>query len=304
VTYTEQAVVFACGEESLVGVMTIPQTSRDTAVLVIVGGPQYRVGSHRQFVLLARKLASHGFPVFRFDCRGMGDSSGAPRSFESLSNDIGAAVDKLLVAAPRVRRVVLWGLCDGASAALLYCHEMRDARVGGLCLLNPWVRSVTSRALTQVKHYYSQRMMGREFWAKLLRGQIGVDAVAGLVSNVRTAFARPNRSPSAQATFQKRMALAWNQFQPSILLLLSSDDHTAKEFLEHIGTEAAWAHALERPRLQQHTVVGADHTFSRIADRVNMEELTVDWLQIIAGAKDRVTRSAVLRTSQPPREGS
>lgn len=271
--------MFACGDESLVGVMTAPQTPRDTAVLVIIGGPQYRAGSHRHFVLLARKLASHGFPVFRFDCRGMGDSSGAPRSFESLSMDIGAAVDTLLEAAPRVRRVVLWGLCDGASAALLYCHDMRDARIGGLCLLNPWVRSVTSQALTQVKHYYSQRMMGREFWAKLLRGQIGADALAGLVINLRMAFARSRRPPTMQATFQQRMAMAWNQFQPSILLLLSSDDHTAKEFLEYIGAEGAWARALEHPRLQQRTVAGADHTFSRIGDRLRMEELTLDWLK-------------------------
>jgi alpha-beta hydrolase superfamily lysophospholipase len=48
----------------------------DIGVVVVVGGPQYRVGSHRQFVLLARDLAAAGIPTLRFDTRGMGDSGG------------------------------------------------------------------------------------------------------------------------------------------------------------------------------------------------------------------------------------
>ena len=44
-----------------------------TAVLVVVGGPQVRAGSHRHFVQLARHLATHGHAVMRFDVRGMGD---------------------------------------------------------------------------------------------------------------------------------------------------------------------------------------------------------------------------------------
>jgi len=51
-------------------------------VLIVVGGPQYRVGSHRQFLLLSRRLAAEGHPVMRFDYRGMGDASGAMRGFE------------------------------------------------------------------------------------------------------------------------------------------------------------------------------------------------------------------------------
>lgn len=53
-------------------------------LLMVVGGPQYRVGSHRQFVLLARDLAAAGIPVFPFDYRGMGDSTGQARDFEGI----------------------------------------------------------------------------------------------------------------------------------------------------------------------------------------------------------------------------
>ncbi len=47
-TYTEEAVLFNCVGDTLVGVLTKPQTPAETGVVVIVGGPQYRAGSHRQ----------------------------------------------------------------------------------------------------------------------------------------------------------------------------------------------------------------------------------------------------------------
>lgn len=283
--WTEQALTFRSGDETLVGVLAAPQTPQtphNIGVLVIVGGPQYRAGSHRQFVLLARRLAGHGFPVLRFDSCGMGDSTGPQRGFESLSPDIGAAVDALHEHRPELLKVVLWGLCDGASAALLYCHETSDARVGGLCLLNPWVRSDAGLARTHVKHYYAQRAMERAFWAKLLRGKVGFGALTGLAHNVRLAVTGARRPAGPQSTsqfgFQDRMAAAWSQFRHKILLLLSADDYTAKEFLEHVGTEPAWANALNHPRLERHDVAGADHTFSSAADRVRAEDLTLAWL--------------------------
>lgn len=98
-------------------------------VLIIVGGPQYRVGSHRQFVLLSRRLAGEGYPAMRFDYRGMGDAGGAMRSFEDVRADIGAAIEAFQRAVPSLRRIVLWGLCDAASAALLYVRrrQTRDS---------------------------------------------------------------------------------------------------------------------------------------------------------------------------------
>ena len=137
-----------------------------TGVVVIVGGPQYRVGSHRQFVLLARALATAGTPVLRFDYRGLGDSPGAACDFTAIDADIRAAIDSL-VAHTGVRRVVLWGLCDAASAALMVAPL--DARIGGLVLLNPWVHTTSAEAQVRLKHYYLQRLSSRDLWRKLLR---------------------------------------------------------------------------------------------------------------------------------------
>jgi exosortase A-associated hydrolase 1 len=173
-------------------------------VLVVVGGPQYRVGSHRQFVQLGRELAQAGWPVFRFDVRGMGDSTGTFQGFERLAPDIGAAVDAFYATVPGLKRVVLWGLCDGASAALLYL-ERADPRVGGLVLLNPWVRSAHTLAQAQVSGYYARRAIDPATWRALLRGAISVGSLLDFArALIRAALAvctcaRRGRPPSRRA---------------------------------------------------------------------------------------------------------
>ena len=89
--------------------------------------------------------------MLRFDVRGMGDSSGTPPGFERIEDDIAAAIDALLAAVPETSGVVLWGLCDGASAALLYLDTTHDTRVVGLGIANPWVRSEVGLARTRVR---------------------------------------------------------------------------------------------------------------------------------------------------------
>jgi uncharacterized protein len=274
---TEQALSFECGGQALVGIVAAPAQPHSTAVVLIVGGPQYRAGSHRHYTLLARRLAAAGFAVLRFDPRGMGDSGGEPRGFESVGDDIGAAIDALARAQPAVRDFVLWGLCDGASAALLYCGQTADARVRALALVNPWVRSATSQARIHVKHYYAQRLVQRGFWAKLLRGQVGATALAELGRHIRQAHAQTQ--PMSAPTYQQRMAQAWRRFEGPLLLVLSGRDYTAKEFIDHAGSDAAWLGALEHPRLARRDIADADHTFSDAAARAALEETTLRWLE-------------------------
>lgn len=295
-SYTEETALFACAGEVLVGILAKPEIPAEIGVVVIVGGPQYRAGSHRQFVLLSRALAQASFAVLRFDYRGMGDSEGQQRDFLAVSEDVGMAIGALQDHIPSVKKIALWGLCDGASAALIYCQEIRDPRVVGLCLLNPWVRSDASLALTQVKHYYTQRLREKEFWAKLLSGKVASSAVSGLVKSVRTALTPQNHSKKAteNLSFQQKMASAWKRLDGKILLLLSGKDYTAKEFLEHATTSPQWSAQLTQHNLSRYDMPSADHTFSDLLSRELVEKLTITWLAGIHGNDEVQTMGTLL----------
>ncbi len=279
----ETALQFDCKGETLFGVLShaVGPAAERPGVVIVVGGPQYRAGSHRQFVSLARALARAGHPVLRFDYSGMGDSSGALRNFEQVHDDIAAALDAFCSHPAGARQVVLWGLCDGASAALLYLQARGDRRVTGLTLLNPWVRSEASLAKTHVKHYYLQRLQQPEFWLKLLKGGVALGAAKGLWRNMRTAFGSgTNRSETGQpsAPYQQRMAQAWSQFSGSVLLLLSEHDLTAREFVEYTATDASWQRCLQQRPPTRLTLAGADHTCSVPGSQQAAEQATVQWL--------------------------
>lgn len=171
-TYVETPVVFNCNGQDLTGIIHESNRQSKTGVLVVVGGPQYRVGSHRQFVLLARYLATADIPVMRFDYRGMGDSPGKLRDFNDIEKDIGEAIDNFQAHNKDLQRIVIWGLCDAASAALFYAYQ--DDRVAGLVLLNPWVRTEYGEANAYLKKYYKNRLISLEFWRKIITGRFDI----------------------------------------------------------------------------------------------------------------------------------
>lgn len=252
-------------EWSLTAIAHLPQTRGTTCgVVIVVGGPQYRVGSHRQFVLLARDLAAQGIPVLRFDLPGMGDGSGDPVGFEGADAAIRAAVDCTMTAAPGIDRVCLWGLCDGASAALMYAPS--DARVSSLVLANPWVRSEAGLAQSYLENYYGRRLRNPEFWRKLLKDPAAAcRAAAGLVANLLRANDRRDASTldAEDPSFLGRMLRGGEQFRGRMLVLLSGRDLVATEFELALARWPRWARAFAGPTVRFDKHPAANHTFSR-----------------------------------------
>jgi exosortase A-associated hydrolase 1 len=279
--FDERPVVFGCGGDWLYGVASVPAQPGPRGVLILVGGPQYRAGSHRQFVLLARHLAAAGVAALRFDYRGMGDSEGAPRGFEMVSDDLRAALDAFFAQAPGMDEVVLWGLCDGASAAAMYASC--DRRVGGLVLLNPWVRTATGAARATIKHYYRDRLLDAGLWIKIARGQFDYSGAARSFATLAGAAwgRKAEVSVSAdddKATLPDRMYDGLRRFDGPVLLMLSGADLTAQEFSDLSTGSREWAGLLAAPRFTHEKLPKADHTCSRREWHDQVCGWTRDWL--------------------------
>ncbi|MGK5023195.1 hydrolase 1, exosortase A system-associated [Janthinobacterium sp. RB2R34] len=268
------ALRFRCADDAearLVGILTVPPAPGPRGVLIVTGGPQYRAGSHRQFVLLARFLAARGIAVLRFDYRGMGDSEGELRDYRSVDADIAAALAQFFAAVPALREVVLWGLCDGATAAA--CHAPRDPRISGLILLNPWVRSPAILARATLRHYYLPRLLQAAFWRKLAGGSVRLgDSLASLRQAVTL-----NEQQQAQAP-ASLLFEALRCFRGKVLLILSGDDLGAREWSTLLANDRAWRELGTSRSWRQEEVPGANHTFSSAAARSRVEHLCADWI--------------------------
>jgi len=271
---TEQALTFTVNNKELLAISHLGLKQNNTGVLIVVGGPQYRVGSHRQFVQLSRTLATQGISSFRFDCTGMGDSYGDKKGFDHIGDDIKAATDAFLKMQPHLQKVVIWGLCDAASAALIYAYQ--DERINGLVLLNPWLRSEQAMGKTMVKHYYLQRLLSKGFWKKLCRGKVNVAASARDAKG----FVKDSLIADEQSinSYQARMLSGLQSFDGKVCLILSGEDLTAREFDQQTKASKTWQ-KLRNDHNEIHRLAHADHTFSSVEFKKQVATITAEFVK-------------------------
>ena len=285
----ELAIGFECEGVPLIGILhRSVQPSRRGVLFVVGGGPQYRVGGHRQLTLWSRFLCARGYPAFRFDYRGMGDSHGSFRGFEDVGQDIRAAVDKFFASVDGLEEIVLWGECDAASAILLYAH--RDLRVKGVVLLNPWVHTDAGQAKAVLRFYYLNRVMQPSFWRKVVGLKFNplasISSVLSLWRQLR-ATAAPAHAPGARLDAEipgdlplpDRLLMGLQRFRGPVLLVLSGRDLIAREFETVVNGSAAWQEQLRLKPVSRHDVPDGDHTFSSAAQRAEVANLGLDWLR-------------------------
>jgi len=244
--------------DGMLGILSTPSDHvdvRPVGVVIVVGGPQTRVGSHRQFVLLARALARAGYPTLRFDYAGMGDSSGPMPDFERAGPDIGRACDVLLREVPNCGGIVLWGLCDGATAALF--HALYNERVKAVIAANPWARGEQTRSTAIVSQHYGSRLRSPEFWKKLATGNIDlISSLREAAGHARRALRSRDAGDSLDESLPARVSRALQAIDRPVRLQISGNDLTAAEF------ELATRTCAERPGLGRLRLESADHTFS------------------------------------------
>ncbi|MEL7535601.1 MAG: hydrolase 1, exosortase A system-associated [Pseudomonadota bacterium] len=278
----ERALSFECHGDSLPAILHTVPSDAALAVVFVVGGPQYRVGSHRQFVLMARAIADGGIPVLRFDYRGMGDADGESRPFFDTQHDIRAAIDCVFREVPGVRRVALLGLCDGASACMIYSAS--DPRVSKLVLLNPWARTAlrpNGAVRRKLRHYYLPRLLTPKLWSRLLSRKVSVRAALGDLFGLlnQTTESRNAGGGESDNDFVEGMLVSLQNYTGDSLLAISEGDLTAQEFIDLTDEDRAWAAVLRKRSWSTIRIADTDHTFSQ-RDRLEFAcEQILDWLR-------------------------
>ncbi|MFC3174659.1 hydrolase 1, exosortase A system-associated [Novosphingobium bradum] len=242
--------LFACEGAELVG--TLDEAPGTTGLLIVSGGNELRSGAWGGQALLAARIAAAGFPVFRFDRRGVGDSTGRNGGFRGAGPDIAAALATFRQEAPQVTRMVAFGNCDGAAALMLNAGAGAQA----LVLANPWTieeeSAAEAPAADSLRAHYRQRLSDPAALLRLLKGGVSLGPL------LRSLAGAARKAPTATLAGELKAGLA--QFAGPATILLAARDRTAQTFL------ARWDRA--DPRLRH--CPGASHSFVEAEAR--------DWL--------------------------
>lgn len=274
-SFTETVMLARGTQGPLVGILARPRSTAKVAVMIVAGQPQTRIGAHRMFVSLARELAAAGIASLRFDCGGWGDSPGEPLPFEESAGDITAAAVAFRSELEPDTRLVVFGLCDGASAAVLSLDALREKAIAvdALCLVNPWVRAEAGHAEAMLRTYYLRRLLEPEMWRRLLTGRIGAANLLApgryLLKLLRptanrgeldSGEAAGSHEPTDLPT-QLIRALARHPGIPA-WTILSGDDLTAGETEALLRAHSNWRERLDGGPNRIYRIEGADHTFT------------------------------------------
>ena len=271
----ERILTFDAAGTPVMAIAHLPEETGGHGVLIVPGAPQYRVGPHRLFVDLARQLAHNGVAVLRMDRRGYGDEGGAPVGFEDSGPDIAAAVAAFRAAAPGLRSVTVLGLCDGASAAML--HATGIDGVGGLILLNPWVRGEAADAQAMLGAYYLPRLLR---WRRWLAVMTSFGRMTGALRGVAAAVLESLRSRGGGGpAFVDTMLRRWVAFGGRSLVVLSGRDIGAAEFDQLVRRTLTWPVVSGSSEVKVLRLKDADHTFSARRDKARLADEILAWLE-------------------------
>lgn len=246
---------FAC-EGATLGA-TLDEGEGPLGLLMVMGGSQTRVGSHRMYERLSKSLSENGISCFRFDRRGVGDSAGEDPGFRGSGPDIQAALAAFRAEVPALTRILGFGLCDGASALALHGDG-----IDGLILVNPWLVEAEAGAppAAAVSAHYRAQLASREGWKRLLTGAVNFRKLIRGLWRIVTGRRQAELARDIARTLRKRRV-------PSEVILATGD-----------ATAIAAAAELRTPLyggLVQATQTFAtnSHTFARPGDEAALLEM-------------------------------
>jgi dienelactone hydrolase len=285
---TERPVQFG-SDGKLFGIVAEPAKTeaRRRAVILVNAGADYHIAIGRMYVSLARCWARRGYLVLRMDLGGLGDSG---TRADRPENEVfpPAAVDDIRCATEfmreryQAREVTVAGLCSGAYHALR--AAVNAVPLDRILLVNPetfrWDEDMTLEdidpaAVVKTASVYGEKMRSWDSWKKLLTGRADLWWIAkrfalrlalwlgvtmrGLLRSLNIRLQDDLGAELQRLAAQGiQTTMVFSRGEPGIALLKMQ----AGSALQSLGD-----------RFRMHIIDNADHTFSRSASRVELQEV-------------------------------
>lgn len=237
-------------------------------ILMVTGGSQTRIGSHRMYERLAKSLAEKGYACIRFDRRGVGDSEGEDPGFRGSGPEIAAAAAAFRAEVPGLQRIIGFGLCDGATALAL---SGAQAGLSGVIMTNPWLVETEPDAPppAAIRRHYRDRLASVEGWKRLLTGAISYRKLASGIVRAAAPASSALAADAAASLARHRLPVA---------LILAGGDATAIA-ASHEWGKPGFAAVDRRSTFELPT---DSHTFARPGDETALLQACLAALERLA----------------------
>lgn len=253
--------------EGLVGILhaVVDTPHREIAVILLNAGMVHRIGPHRGSVQLARAMAGAGFPVFRYDQSGLGDSPVSRQvSAERRHVELLAAMERVN-ACTGATRFVVGGICSAADDA--FHLATLEPKIAGLLLLDGlayrtagyWWRHLPSRVFNPAKLW--------NWWRQRGNGQPGME-------NFRDWPSRQHAVAAVEAMVSR-----------DVRFLFVFTGGAYRYFNHARQLPAALGPAIRSRQVAAEYWPDCDHTFYLARDRLRLQARVVEWLEQAFDAK-------------------
>ncbi len=291
----EEAVLFG-KTSSLVGVITHPmETTIDKnfpAVILLNSGLVHHVGLNRLHVKMARRLADNGFPVFRFDFSGIGDSKVREDNLpfkKSTLLETQEAMDYISRATGN-KRFILIGICSGAMVS--FKTACCDNRVVGAVLINARGHLHDStddeldshiRNRTLTRHYWRIVLFSSfstKNWLKAITGKVEYRSIIKVMMGfrIRRLFEHKRKVSYGENNILEDLHLSTKR-GVHFFHVYSEGDEGLDYFQLMLGDEIkGWS---SNRQLRVEIIKGANHVFTMLWSQEHLIKLVHDWVKSV-----------------------
>ncbi|WOE73771.1 hydrolase 1, exosortase A system-associated [Alterisphingorhabdus coralli] len=269
---------FPCKGATLYATLDLPDSGEATTGLLLVsGGNEIRSGAHAGQAQLAAALTKAGYAVFRYDRRGVGDSSGDNQGFLSSEPDMAAALHCFREQVPSLAKIAGFGNCDAATALTLFHQRLG---LDALILANPWTfeneQAEDDLPPPQaIRSRYLDRLKDPKALKRLVTGDVDLGKLAKGLKRASKG------DPNLPAPFAQRLGAALAASAIPVTILLAEQDRTAQQFIAE-WQGAAFAACHDHPDICMEGLASGSHSFADVAAKAWLERRILECLRAVS----------------------